>query len=132
MQCLQGGVGGSCGGASFYTSSSISSKIVNICFVLTAGAPSIRDVIAFPKTTTGQCLLTEAPSGVSDAQLADLHIAKAGRRRLWRGRGNRCAISAGSAAANLNSGSSYPCLPYCTCWQAHQEGAIEASTRNDA
>ena len=45
---------------------------------LPAGAPSIRDVIAFPKTTTGQCLLTEAPSGVSDAQLADLHIAKAG------------------------------------------------------
>lgn len=43
-----------------------------------AGAPSIRDVIAFPKTTTGQCLLTEAPADVSNAQLADLHIAKAG------------------------------------------------------
>ncbi len=46
---------------------------------LTAGVPSIRDVIAFPKTTTGQCLLTEAPAEVSDAQLAELHIAKAGK-----------------------------------------------------
>jgi len=35
---------------------------------------SIRDVIAFPKTTTAQCLLTAAPSAISDAQLAELHI----------------------------------------------------------
>lgn len=51
------------------------------------GAPSIRDVIAFPKTTTGQCLLTEAPADVSEAQLAELHIAKAGMmlRQMTRG-----------------------------------------------
>jgi len=39
-----------------------------------AGEPSIRDVIAFPKTTTAQCLLTDAPSPVPDAQLAELHL----------------------------------------------------------
>ncbi len=37
-------------------------------------AESIRDVIAFPKTTTGQCLLTNAPSYVSDGQLRELGI----------------------------------------------------------
>jgi len=37
---------------------------------------SIRDVIAFPKTTTAQCLLTSAPSEVPQAQLEDLHIRK--------------------------------------------------------
>ena len=42
---------------------------------LMAGESSIRDVIAFPKTTTAQCLLTAAPSEVSDQQLAELHIA---------------------------------------------------------
>lgn len=39
-------------------------------------AESIRDVIAFPKTTKGQCLLTNAPNGVDDKQLNDLGIAK--------------------------------------------------------
>jgi aspartyl-tRNA synthetase len=43
---------------------------------LMAGEPSIRDVIAFPKTTTAQCLLTDAPSDVSDEQLAELHLQK--------------------------------------------------------
>jgi aspartyl-tRNA synthetase len=39
-------------------------------------AESIRDVIAFPKTTKGQCLLTSAPNSVDDKQLTDLGIAK--------------------------------------------------------
>ncbi len=37
-------------------------------------APSIRDVIAFPKTQKGTCLMTEAPAGVDPAQLKDLHL----------------------------------------------------------
>ncbi|MEZ5464928.1 MAG: aspartate--tRNA ligase [Lysobacteraceae bacterium] len=42
---------------------------------LMAGTESIRDVIAFPKTTTAQCLMTDAPSPIADAQLAELHVA---------------------------------------------------------
>ncbi len=42
---------------------------------LMAGTDSIRDVIAFPKTTTAQCLMTGAPSPIPDAQLAEVHIA---------------------------------------------------------
>ncbi|GAB3097978.1 aspartate--tRNA ligase [Lysobacter terrae] len=41
---------------------------------LMAGSESIRDVIAFPKTTTAQCLMTGAPSPVPDAQLAEVHV----------------------------------------------------------
>ncbi|MFC5570564.1 aspartate--tRNA ligase [Lysobacter yangpyeongensis] len=41
---------------------------------LMAGTDSIRDVIAFPKTTTAQCLMTGAPSPVPDAQLAEVHV----------------------------------------------------------
>ena len=39
-----------------------------------AGTESIRDVIAFPKTASAQCLLTSAPSPVPDKQLAELHV----------------------------------------------------------
>jgi aspartyl-tRNA synthetase len=41
---------------------------------LMAGEASIRDVIAFPKTTTAQCPLTDAPSPIDDRQLDELHI----------------------------------------------------------
>jgi len=41
---------------------------------LMAGEDSIREVIAFPKTTTAGCPLTGAPSTVEDAQLAELHV----------------------------------------------------------
>jgi aspartyl-tRNA synthetase len=41
---------------------------------LMAGAESIRDVIAFPKTQRAQCLLTQAPSPVGEKQLRELHI----------------------------------------------------------
>ncbi|MGE0114861.1 MAG: aspartate--tRNA ligase [Steroidobacteraceae bacterium] len=42
--------------------------------MLMAGADSIRDVIAFPKTQTAACLLTNAPTEVSEAQLKELHV----------------------------------------------------------
>ncbi len=42
--------------------------------MLLTGTDTIRDVIAFPKTQRAQCLLTQAPSPVSDAQLGELGI----------------------------------------------------------
>jgi aspartyl-tRNA synthetase len=41
---------------------------------LLCGADSIRDVIAFPKTTKGSCLMTDSPAAVEAKQLRDLHI----------------------------------------------------------
>jgi aspartyl-tRNA synthetase len=43
--------------------------------------PSIRDVIAFPKTAKGTCLMTDSPSAAAPRQLRDLHIeVKAAKR----------------------------------------------------
>jgi len=41
---------------------------------LMCGEDSIREVIAFPKTASGACPLTEAPSDIDGRQLADVHI----------------------------------------------------------
>jgi aspartyl-tRNA synthetase len=45
--------------------------------MLMAGAGSIRDVIAFPKTQRAHCPLTDAPSPVDDAQLRELGVRTA-------------------------------------------------------
>lgn len=42
--------------------------------MLMTGAKTIREVIAFPKTQTAACLMTQAPGEVSPQQLRDLHI----------------------------------------------------------
>ena len=41
---------------------------------LLCGADSIRDVVAFPKTAKGTCLMTDSPGAVELRQLRDLHI----------------------------------------------------------
>lgn len=43
--------------------------------MLLAGSTNLRDTIAFPKTASASCLLTDAPSDVSKAQLGELHLA---------------------------------------------------------
>jgi aspartyl-tRNA synthetase len=51
--------------------------------MLLAGKDNIRDVIPFPKTTTGQSLMDECPSEVADEDLRSLHI------KLDRGRNQK-------------------------------------------
>jgi aspartyl-tRNA synthetase len=42
--------------------------------MLMLGSQSIREVIAFPKTQTAACVMTDAPGQVENQQLRELHI----------------------------------------------------------
>lgn len=49
--------------------------------MLLAGRTNLRDTIAFPKTASASCLLTEAPSRVNPEQLAELRLALTGEKK---------------------------------------------------
>jgi len=62
--------------------------------MLMTGAESIRDVMAFPKTQSASCLLTRAPSAVSETQLKDLHLRVRTRAKPAAADGNAGAPNA--------------------------------------
>jgi aspartyl-tRNA synthetase len=43
--------------------------------MILTGAEAIRDVITFPKTQNGSCLMMGSPSPAEDSQLKELHLA---------------------------------------------------------
>ena len=49
--------------------------------MLLAGRTNLRDTIAFPKTASASCLLTEAPSPVAEAQLEELNLKLLKKKR---------------------------------------------------
>ncbi|WNO09683.1 aspartate--tRNA ligase [Teredinibacter sp. KSP-S5-2] len=53
--------------------------------MLMTGASSIRDVIAFPKTQTAACVMTDAPGEVDKVQLDELHIRKKAKPQVAAG-----------------------------------------------
>jgi aspartyl-tRNA synthetase len=69
--------------------------------MLVGGTEAIRDVIAFPKTTSAQDLMTDAPSAIDDKQLAELHVQVAG---VEPGTGDRRPGKRDSAPGALDSG----------------------------
>jgi aspartyl-tRNA synthetase len=76
--------------------------------MLLAGAASIRDVIAFPKTAQAQCALTGAPTTVDAAQLSELHVSVVQEQEAHGGAGAAAAAAApgqpgGSSSSNGNS-----------------------------
>ena len=50
------------------------------------GAPSLRDVIAFPKTTAARALFEGAPIPLSDDELEELHLRRASSSPSGEGR----------------------------------------------
>jgi aspartyl-tRNA synthetase len=50
--------------------------------MLLAGRTNLRETIAFPKTASASCLLTQAPSRVDEKQLEELHLKVAERSKI--------------------------------------------------
>ena len=74
--------------------------------MILAGATSLREVIAFPKTAKAIDLMVDAPTPVSDLQLRDLHLRIAKRSSIQsRSNGSTTSLSIGGMASSSLSGS---------------------------